>query len=130
MSHCSTCGAPVHEDAKFCSSCGNALTKPEPAEQKAEVAVPAETISENRRACPHCGKEVPAKARICMYCQRPLDAPRVEAQGQPVHVRVVDEREGVIVGGAKAGAKGCVGCVTFVVLAVIALIILAALFHH
>lgn len=87
--YCSNCGAPVHPEAKFCSSCGRA------------TAVSG-------------------------------DEPRGGSAGEPERppvgvVNVTHKKDGVIVGGVKAGTTGCVGCATFVFLAILAF---ALLIHH
>jgi len=50
---CAACGQANPPEARFCMSCGQALT----------------------RACPACGTEAPPGARFCMACAAPLEAP-------------------------------------------------------
>jgi rRNA maturation endonuclease Nob1 len=53
---CSNCNTLNPESAKFCSSCGQALTAPAPAPAGATVK------------CPECGTENAATAKFCVNC--------------------------------------------------------------
>ena len=68
MPSCPACGAANETDARFCSTCGEAL----------------------RSACTACGAELPADARFCPACGSPVH----EEEAAPA---IVDERRVVSV---------------------------------
>lgn len=117
MPYCSSCGAPVHEDAKFCSSCGTA------------TGVGASEAEQGGEIEPRSSSQPP------IWPPPPGWKPDQEGQASPQsggpwppQVHVVRKRENPITGGLKMGATGCVGCVTFVAIALVVLIVLAQ--HH
>ncbi len=60
---CDKCGKEVPDEVAFCSSCGNAMPKPEPKEE--EVA--EETKAEPKK-CTNCQAELPEGAVFCGVC--------------------------------------------------------------
>lgn len=63
---CGTCGASLHEGAKFCKNCGASTALPAPP----AVVIPG-------FSCPACGAHNPFGATHCQSCGRPL--PRTAA---------------------------------------------------
>lgn len=57
---CEKCGAEVAKGNAFCSSCGAAMPKTEPA------------VSENHVICASCGAQVEKGMRFCTSCGRPM----------------------------------------------------------
>ncbi|MBN1537372.1 MAG: zinc ribbon domain-containing protein [Anaerolineales bacterium] len=57
-STCPACGKPINPKAKFCRSCGAAITHPKTASAKTQ--------------CPHCGKTVRQGAAFCRHCGHKL----------------------------------------------------------
>ena len=55
---CPKCGPRPEADAAFCSDCGGALTRPEPAAE-----APAKG-----RFCEACGNQLSPKAKFCDAC--------------------------------------------------------------
>ena len=68
MRTCSNCGAPLEDDALFCSECG---TK----------------VGPQKKICPHCGAEIDDDSIFCAECGAKLDAVNI----QPVEQPQVDE---------------------------------------
>ena len=56
---CTKCGAEVAKDASFCSICGTAVPKPEPAE-------PTDPL--NTMKCSNCGAPAKEGMRFCTAC--------------------------------------------------------------
>lgn len=56
---CASCGAPLTEDAKFCTSCGAKVEEPSPEVVEAEVVPPT---------CASCGAPLEDEANFCTQC--------------------------------------------------------------
>ena len=67
MRTCSNCGAPLDNDALFCTECGT------------KVEIP-------RNVCPNCGAGVEDGQAFCTECGTPLNA--VSAANAPIHAPV------------------------------------------
>ena len=67
MRTCSNCGAPLDNDALFCTECGT------------KVEIP-------RNVCPNCGAGVEDGQAFCTECGTPLNA--VSAANAPIHTPV------------------------------------------
>ena len=92
---CAKCGTLNAESAKFCASCGEALTA-QPAAPAAGVACPScgnqnapgakfcsncgSSLAPATAACPQCGTQSAAGTKFCPNCGTNLQAP---TQGQP-----------------------------------------------
>jgi membrane protease subunit (stomatin/prohibitin family) len=90
---CSNCGTLNTENAKFCSSCGQSLAPPAPAQAPAGATVtcakcgtsnPAtskfcgncgQSLAPATVACSQCGTQSPAGTRFCPNCGTGLQAP-------------------------------------------------------
>lgn len=62
MTSCSNCAAPLTENIKFCSGCGNAV--------ESEASAPIESRLETTTAnsCKSCGTTLPNGVRFCVVC--------------------------------------------------------------
>lgn len=58
VSICANCGAPLAENAKFCSSCG----------AKVEAPVEPQEESPDQPVCAQCGAPLEAEANFCNQC--------------------------------------------------------------
>lgn len=83
---CPHCGAEVSIAAKFCRSCGAALT----GEQETTVQ------PQSKPSCPHCGSEISSASRFCKSCGKPVagEIPTAKtAEAEAVGAHVSRERE-------------------------------------
>jgi membrane protease subunit (stomatin/prohibitin family) len=90
---CSNCGTLNAENAKFCSSCGQSLAPPAPAQAPAAATVACpkcgtsnaatskfcgncgQSLTPATVACTQCGTQSPAGTRFCPNCGTGLQAP-------------------------------------------------------
>ena len=63
---CKQCGAILQKEALFCSNCGWAVPKPEPAASSEK--------------CAHCGNVVEKGMRFCTSCGKPIEAASAEEE--------------------------------------------------
>lgn len=93
MRQCINCGAPLDDDALFCTVCGTRN----------------EIMSNPQRQCPHCGAELDNDAIFCTYCGQkvlltdsPVGAPvwspdvRAQKQVEPTAVNVGEKSASTI----------------------------------
>ena len=73
---CPKCGTAYAPNARFCNVCGATLPTGGSAESRAPSTMPGApgagtppgTPAANLKACPSCGKEIPAEYLICPFC--------------------------------------------------------------
>jgi DNA-directed RNA polymerase subunit RPC12/RpoP len=78
---CSTCGAEIADDAKFCSSCGAPVTSAEP--EPSQPAPPEPEPAPPQPTCPQCGSALSPGQEFCGNCGYRLTPARVEAASAP-----------------------------------------------
>lgn len=60
---CSACGAPLEEDAMFCTNCGTKVSEEVRVEEEESV----------KKVCKNCGAELEDGNRFCMNCGTPIE---------------------------------------------------------
>ena len=60
---CSACGAPLEEDAMFCTNCGTKVSEEVRVEEEEPV----------KKVCKNCGAELEDGNHFCMNCGTPIE---------------------------------------------------------
>lgn len=79
---CPSCGAPLKEDAQFCTACGAKVVS-EPAEMKAPEVVPEPVVTAAPAVCPKCGAPRTGSDAFCTACGAPFEAKAPEQPSAP-----------------------------------------------
>jgi uncharacterized membrane protein YvbJ len=95
---CPNCDQPLREGAKFCTSCGHLIQKPEPAAKPStleEMSQPTKEPSPQQvqtavasggqggHFCPHCGKPNRREARFCRNCGETIPGDQAQLPAPP-----------------------------------------------